>query len=263
MDVTQYYAIAAGGCIALLFIVQTLIRISWLFIPCIALLRKFFLCPLLLRRHRLLGPWTRAQVAIELIYLAVNALCACFRVSTASNVATRARYLSLINMMPTYFEFHLSFVCTLLGISLPTYRLFHASTGTMSVILNVLHAVISAAAKPSLGWKRSEQVFQMIVSCCVLEELHSDWWYDLGSPFHDHAALTFIALISSDFVWALPSLSSEFGLYYSLRPVKTCSIKLKGATRISTDFWWHLFSHACDAMLHRSVQKLQLPSWLL
>lgn len=171
MDVTQFYAIAAGGCIALLFIVHTLIRLSWLFKPCVALLRKYFLYPLLLRRHRLLGPWTRAQVASQLIYFAANAFCTCFKISTASDVATRAGHLSLINMVPAYLGFHLSFVCTLLGVSLPTYRLFHASTGTMSIILDLLHAVISAVGKPTLGMKGSGQIFKMIVGCCVPNEI--------------------------------------------------------------------------------------------
>ena len=170
---TQFYAIAAGGCIALLFIVHTLIRLSWLFEPCDALLRKYFLYPLLLRRHRLLGPWTRAQVAFELIYSAANAFCACFKVSTASDVATRAGHLSLINMVPAYFGFHLSFVCTLLGVPLPTYRLFHASTGTMSVILGILHAIINTASKPNLGTRGSGQVFKLMVGCCVPDEVHS------------------------------------------------------------------------------------------
>ena len=56
MDVTQFDAIAAGGCIALLFIVRTLIRFSWLSEPSNALLRKYFLYPFLLRGHRLFRP---------------------------------------------------------------------------------------------------------------------------------------------------------------------------------------------------------------
>ena len=163
-DVTQFYAIAAGGCIALLFIVRTLTRLRWLLKPGDALLRKHFLYPLLLRRHRLLGPWTRARVAFQVIYLAANVFCTCFKVSTASEAATRAGHLSLINMVPAYFGLHLSFVCTLLGVSLPTYRLFHASTGTMSVLLGLLHAVINAIGKPVLGTKESKQVFELIVS---------------------------------------------------------------------------------------------------
>ncbi len=168
---TQFYAIAAGGCIALLFIVHTLIRLSWLCKPCGALLRKYFLHPLLLRRHGLLGPWTRAQVAFALIYFAANAFCTCFRVSTASDVATRAGHLSLINMVPAYFGFHLSFICTLLGVSLPRYRLFHASTGTMSIILGVLHAIIDTAGKPSLGTRGSGQAFKLIVGCFLAHGL--------------------------------------------------------------------------------------------
>lgn len=160
---TQFYAIAAGGCIALSLFIHTLIRLTWLCKPCGALVRKYFLHPLLLRRHRLLGPWTRAQVAFALIYFAANAFCTCFRVSTASDVATRAGHLSLINMVPAYFGFHLSFVCTLLGISLPRYRIFHASTGTMSIILGVIHAIIDAASKPSLGTRGSGQAFKLIV----------------------------------------------------------------------------------------------------
>ena len=49
LDVTQFYAMAAGGCIALLLIVRTLIQLSWLFKPGDAILRKYFLYPLLLR----------------------------------------------------------------------------------------------------------------------------------------------------------------------------------------------------------------------
>lgn len=76
-------------------------------------------------------------------------------------------------MVPTYLGFHLSFVCTLLDVSLFTYRLFHASTGTMSIILGLLHAVISAVGKPTLGMKGSGLIFKMIVGCCVPNESDS------------------------------------------------------------------------------------------
>jgi len=112
-------------------------------------------------------------VAFQLIYLAANVFCACFKVSTATDTATRAGHLSLINMLPTYFGFHLSFVCTLLGVSLPTYRLFHASTGTMSILFGVLHAAINAAVKPSLGTSGSGQVFRLIVGHCAPNGFYS------------------------------------------------------------------------------------------
>ena len=164
---TQLYAIVTGGCIALLFLVRTLIRLCWLFKPSNILLRKHILYPFLLRRHRLLGPWTRAQVAYQVIYLAANIFCTCFKVSTASDAATRAGFLSLINMVPAYFGLHLSFICTLLGVSLPSYQVFHRSIGTISVLLSLLHTVINAVGRPLLGIKESKQVFELTVSQCI------------------------------------------------------------------------------------------------
>lgn len=172
MNVTQFYAIAAGGCIILLFIIHSLIRLSLFLKLCDTLLRKHLLYSLLLRRHRLLGPWTRAQVAFQLIYLGGNVFCTCFKVSTASEAATRAGNLSLINMMPTYFGFHLSFICDLLDVSLLMYRLFHASTGIMSVFLDMLHVIIHTADKSSLSMSGSEQLFELIVGHYVSQEFN-------------------------------------------------------------------------------------------
>ena len=176
---SKYYQIdteriIVGGCVALLFVVHTLTQLSWLLKPCHSLLRKYLLYPLLLRRHRLLGPWTRAEAAFELIYLAANIICTCFKVSSASDVAARAGNLSLVNLVPAYFGFHLSFVCTILDLSLPTYRRFHASTGTMSAILGVIHTVINVAGKSSLGIKGPEQAFRLLVGCSVPNELDSN-----------------------------------------------------------------------------------------
>ena len=114
----------------------------------------------------------------------------------ASEAATRAGYLSLINMVPAYFGLHLSFVCTLLGVSLPTYRPFHASTGTMSVLLGLLHAVINAIGKPVLGTKESKQVFELIVSQHIPNGAPLELMFALGGSFHRLAAFPFVTLVS-------------------------------------------------------------------
>ena len=158
---------AAGGCIALLLIIRIVIRVRWLFRPGDILLRKYFLYPLLLRRHRLLGPWTRAGVIYQIIYLTANIFCICFKVSTASDMAKRAANLSLINMVPAYFSLYLSFVCTLLGVQLPKYRIFHRSIGTISVLLGLLHTTVEATGKPLLSPNNSTQIFKLIVSCLI------------------------------------------------------------------------------------------------
>ena len=103
-------------------------------------------------------------MSFQLIYLVANIFCASFRVSTAKEASVRAAHLSLINMMPAYLGFHLSFICDLLGVSLATYRLFHASTGTMSVLFGLLHVLIHATSKPSFKVGEPWQMFGLIVS---------------------------------------------------------------------------------------------------
>ena len=149
MDAPQFYAIAAGGSIVLLFFINSATHLTRFLGPCRTLIQKYFLLLTLVRRHRFFGPWTFAQVSFQLIYLIANIFCASFGVSTAKEAGVRAAHLSLINMMPTYFEFHLSFICDLLRVSLTTYRLFHAFTGIMSVLFELLHVLIHATSKPS------------------------------------------------------------------------------------------------------------------
>jgi len=111
-------------------------------------------------------------VTFQLIYLEGNVFCTCFKISTASEATTRAENLSLINMMSTYFEFHLSFICDLLDVSLLLYRLFHASTETMFVLLDLLHVIIHTAGKSSPSMSDFEPLFELIVDHCASQKFN-------------------------------------------------------------------------------------------
>lgn len=164
MDAPQFYAIAAGGSIVLLLFINSATHLTRFLGPCPTLIQKYFLLLTLVGRHRFFGPWTFAQVSFQLVYLIANIFCASFKVSTAKEASVRAAHLSLINMIPAYFGYHFSFICDLLGVSLATYRLFHVSTGTMSVLFGLLHVLIHAASKPSFKVGESWQMFGLIVS---------------------------------------------------------------------------------------------------
>ncbi len=149
MDVPLTYAIAAGGSIILLLFIYSVTHLTRFLGPCRTLIRKYFLLLTLVGRHRFFEPWTFAQVSFQLVYLVVNIFCASFRVSTVKEASVRAGHLSLINIIPAYFGFHLSFICNMLSVLLATYRLFHAFTGTISILFRLLHVLIHAASKPS------------------------------------------------------------------------------------------------------------------
>jgi len=167
MDLPLTYAIAAGGSIVLLLFIHSATHLTRFLGPCRTLIRKYFLLLTLVGRHRFFGPWNFAQVSLQLVYLVAN-ICASFRVSTAKEASVRAGHLSLINMMPAYFGFHLSFICDMLGVSLATYRLIHASTGTMSVLFGLLHVLIHASQQAELQSGRvMADVWTDRERCCV------------------------------------------------------------------------------------------------
>jgi len=164
MIITQIYAIIAGTIFGSVLMMSAAASFVRYLRPYSVLLVKHFLYPRVLRRHRLFGPWTRAEVLLHFLYLAVNIFCSTFGVSTIKQLGNRTGTLSLINMIPPYFGYHLSFISDMLGVSILNYRRIHGSTGAMSVFLGLFHAVINIASVKNLKlFSVSGQLFGFIV----------------------------------------------------------------------------------------------------
>jgi len=164
MDITQIYAITAGAIFGLVLMMRAASSFLRFFRPYSVLLVKHLLYPRVLRRHRFVGPWTRAHVFLHLLYLAVNIFCSTFGVSTIKELGNRTGTMSLINVIPAYFGYHLSFISDMLGLSILDYRRIHASSEAMSVFLGLFHAVINGASVTNLElFSVSGQLFGFIV----------------------------------------------------------------------------------------------------
>ncbi len=168
MDISQIYATAAGG-LFLAFILVNLTTPSvreWFSV----FVSKHLTYPYFLRRHRLLGPWTRSGVLLQLVYVAMNAFCLGFRVSTLSKAGLRAGNLSLANMIPLFAGPHLAFLADVLGFRLGTYRQIHRSAGLMSFAHLLFHLLVVAVKRTSFSLKIPEHLYGTIVSprypCC-------------------------------------------------------------------------------------------------
>lgn len=164
MDITLEYAIAAGGILTLLFLAN-LLRLS---LPVIRYVgrkaSKHLTYAYLLHRHRYLGPWTRAQVLVQLAYAAANICCLCFHVSSIQEVGRRAASMALINTVPLFASPHLSALSDSLGVSLVTARQMHCSVGIMASALTLVHLLFTLAATPSFDLRISQNLFAVIVS---------------------------------------------------------------------------------------------------
>lgn len=144
MDLSIFYAIAAGGLIAVVFLVQISRYIRRILQDSIiAFLFRHAVYPLCVSRHTLLGPWSRGMVLIQVIYWTTTLFFSCFRIRSSSEAASRTGVLSLINLVPLYFGFQLSFVADILGVSIRLWRQLHGTLGVMAAVLALVHAGIS------------------------------------------------------------------------------------------------------------------------
>ena len=161
MDVPQIYATAAGGFFLVFILVKFLSRTVR---ERIALFTsKHLTYPYFIHRHRLLDPWTRSGILIQLIYIALNVFCLGFRVSTLPKAGLRAGNLSLANMIPLLAGPHLSFLADILGFRLGTYRRVHRSAGVMSFALLLFHVLVVAFQRTSLSLRIPEHLYGTIV----------------------------------------------------------------------------------------------------
>ena len=164
MNITQAYAIAAGGVFVLLLTVKSLTSFRPVLRALAILMAKHLTYPFIVRRHRRLGPWSRADVLLQLIYFTINLFCMSFRVSSVKEAGARAGTLAMINLAPPFFGLHLSFLADLLGISLSNFRRIHRMTGWMSFFLGVIHALATVHSDPSYFRDLPKNLYAIIVS---------------------------------------------------------------------------------------------------
>lgn len=122
---------------------------------------QYLIYPQLIYRHRFLGPWSWADVLLQLSYIGVNIFCTGFNAPSVHAASLRAADLSLINLIPAFAGPHLSFLADILGLSLTTYRRVHRSFGVTSCFLLGFHVFTIIASRISslcTKWKISGEL---------------------------------------------------------------------------------------------------------
>lgn len=215
-----------------------------------------------MRWHHFFELWTFTQMSLQLIYLIINIFCMSFKVSTAKKVSVCTAHLSLINMMSVYFEFHLSFICNLLRVSLIMYHLFHTFTVIMSVLFELLHILIHVISKLSFKVSESWQMFKLIVSFTAFNR-RSLLIILLSYCVHDLVTSSVTALISVTVIWSLSSLSSDIDCHHHLHSLKTCFFSVKAFLNLPAHLQLHICSYVHFEVFYHFVLKCHDQLWLL
>jgi hypothetical protein len=164
MDTSTIYAIVVGGSFCVLLLINGFPLFARLARHLAPLVSQHLVYRNVLDRHRLLGPWSRAGVMIQLIYLAGNACCLRFWDTTTSQAGIQAGTLAVINMTPLLAIPHLSTLADLLGLTLGTIRQIHRSAGVMSTILAIYHVLTMVASQSSFPLSQPKNMFAVTVS---------------------------------------------------------------------------------------------------
>ena len=164
MDISLIYAIIIGSSFGLLLLINSLPLIARLVRYLSPLVSKHLIYRYILHRHRLLGPWSRADVLVQLMYIAGNICCFEFWDTTISQVGLRAGTLATINLIPLFAVPHLGTLADLLGVTINTFRQIHRSAGVMAVMLTIFHVLVMLASRPSFPLDLLQNKFAIVVS---------------------------------------------------------------------------------------------------
>jgi hypothetical protein len=164
MDPTAKYSLATGGVFFLLFLTQMIPHLAKTFKGVAVWISKHIIYLYAIDRHRIVRPWTRAIVALHLVYIALNVFCLGFQASSASKAGLRAGTLSLINMVPLFAGPHLGFLADMLGLSLTSFHRIHRSVGWMSFAMEILHVSTVIVSGVSFDLNQHANIFTLIAS---------------------------------------------------------------------------------------------------
>ena len=170
MEITMAYAVALGGVLLILALINLLPGLPYLTISTPRFLQRalrYLTYPYLVRRHRFWGPWTCADIIIQIVYIGCNAFCIRFPASDITEAGVRAGYLSLINMIPLFLGPHLGFLADILGVSLSTFRLMHRSAGMMSCSLFLFHVLAKLVSHTAFAFRGIANLSAVVVSTLV------------------------------------------------------------------------------------------------
>jgi hypothetical protein len=162
-DPIHIYAVSVGGIFAFLLLVNSLPYFQTLLALAHRLTLRYLVFPQLLRRNRFVGPWSPADVLLQICYVTANAFCLSFRAESFGEAGVRAARLSLISMVPAFAGPHLSFLADVLGVSLRAFQRIHRSAGVVSVLLLAFHVTTVVAAKTPFPLQDTKNMWALVV----------------------------------------------------------------------------------------------------
>ncbi|KAI9767639.1 MAG: hypothetical protein M1840_005510 [Geoglossum simile] len=144
MDITQWYAVALGGLVAvsvISYLLLSIIRIAHTYTTIYFL--KYLFYPQVHRYIR--GKTTRFDAVLIVAFLVGNILCTTIGVKDIPSFTRRTGLMSTINLMPLSLGGHLNLVASRCGITFEDYSRIHRWLGWVAIAEGLVHAAAAAS----------------------------------------------------------------------------------------------------------------------
>jgi hypothetical protein len=143
MELLSFCAISIGGFLSILVLVRLASFLTESADVVSLFISKHLIYPYLVDRHRICGPWSRANLLLCFAYAALHVFFISFRTTNAEIAGYRAGTLAVINLALLIPTTHLSFLADIIGVSLVACRRMHRVVGWMSGMLLAFHITLA------------------------------------------------------------------------------------------------------------------------
>jgi len=160
MDITQWYAVALAGLVALFIIVRRLLGvIAVVWAQSFYYLLKHLVYPSI--HHRI--STTRFELLLIVTFLAGNIVSISVGITNISELIARSAKLFTVNLMPLSLGAHMNLIVNDYGISLPNYTRMHRWLGRVAIAEAIVH-VVAAALSTKIDLRTPKDVAAVMVS---------------------------------------------------------------------------------------------------
>ncbi|KAE8372668.1 hypothetical protein BDV26DRAFT_301603 [Aspergillus bertholletiae] len=168
MEDVFYYIVSVGGAISfclILRLVPYLARlgesISWFY-------RRYLTNVNIISRHRLIGPFSWADLGFSIIYISLNIIFVFYPNGPNLVKGRRCGILALSNMVTLYASPGVSVLADLLGIRLRTWRRLHRAAGLMICALTGFHIIFNLTGTQPILLRERGIIYGIIASASIL-----------------------------------------------------------------------------------------------
>jgi hypothetical protein len=152
MDITQWYAVALGGVVALSIIASLFLTIFKCTRTDVKLcFLKHVYYPQIHKCLRGSEKTTRLDVVVIVAFLVGNVLCTTIRVKDVPGLTRRSGLMSTIILMPLSLGGHMNLIANHCGIRLGSYARMHRWLGRVAIVQGLVHTAAAVSLqKPDL-----------------------------------------------------------------------------------------------------------------